>query len=339
MGALLAIPEILAAWDVAGLEAIELSGGLGSLIAGGGLEALENLQTAALLSGLGGLEPTAEAIYLLGAVPAAVQQAQAVQAGLSLAFLLSSTVLLSHQPGQHVLHPHRLSGRLGPEAMALQLWLPQLPVDIGIDRIPEWLYAAAQELPEVLASILRDIARGIWRSYYNTGRALIRSTAREQLESALSMIRRRFQQDIRPILDRAQEDPVGHIIDVFNLVRDFGREREWRQLAEGRPIFDLYGDRDVIVWDANSIPDGYNDQDSGMYFGGRWLSFPGPGAAGEHALPQWILLVLEELQKEVSFLTRKKYVLQKEGQSKRGGKASNPPQKRRRGGPGGHPPN
>lgn len=329
MGALLALPELLSAFAVAGGEAVEISGGLGALLAGGGLEALEGLEAAAAVAGLEGIGATEEALYLLGAVPAAVQQATLLQAGLS--SLIGTAVLYSHQTGHQLLQTQRHSGRFGPEAMALQLWLPQFPGDFGIERLPEWLYAAAREAPEVLANLLRDIATGIWRSYYNTGRALIRRSAAEQLAAALNFLRSRFYQEVRPLLERAQEDPVGQIVDVLNFAREFGRDREAAMLIQGRPIFDLYGNRDLVVWDANNLPiEGYSDQASGFHEGGRWITLPGAGTAGENTLPQWMLYVLGELEKEISFLTRNKYVLQKEGESKWNRDTGNSNKKRRR---------
>ena len=330
MGALLALPEILAAWAVAGGEALEISGGLGALLGGQGLEAFEALGAAAAAAGLE-LEYTPEALYLLGAVPAAVQDAAFIQTGLSTASLLGTGVYYSYQTGHPVQQTHGHSGRVGPDAMALQLWLPQLPADLGIERIPEWLYNAARDAPEILAGIIRDLARGLWRSYYFTGRAIIQRTAGEQLQAALQYLRRQLYRELRPLLDRVNQDPVGQIVDVLQAVRDFGREREQAQIAAGQPIFDFWANREATIWDTNNLPvQGYNDQGSGYHDGGRWINMPGAGPSGDYRVPQWLLYVLEEMEKEVSYLTRPRHVLQKEGKSKWSGKAAHSSQTRRR---------
>lgn len=302
MGILLSIPEIIAATAIGGGEALEIAGSVGALVSGEGLATLEALQGAAALSteATAALAVSNEAAIVLSTIPELSQTLFGVQT------LLSSVagvggVVYNLNPGELYQAPEGPGGlgpRIGSTTMALQLWLPQAwPWGGAAGGVPDWLLEVLREVPTP-SEILYNIARGIWTSYYRTGRELIQRTATRELASLLSRLRQNIINGANRAIEMAP-DPVQGLLNLINQAIAYNRDWETRALLEGRPLFEPGG---VVMYDTQNLPlSGNNDQRGGFHDEGTWVSFQGEeGNTPQYTIPQWMLFVLEELQKEVN---------------------------------------
>lgn len=302
MGILFSIPEIIAAASIGGGEALEIAGSIGALVSGEGLATLEALQSAAALSteATAALALSNEAAIVLSTVPELSQTLFGVQT------LLSSVagvggIVYNLNPGELYQAPEGPGGlgpRVGNTTMALQLWLPQAwPWGGAGGGVPDWLLDLLREVPTP-AEILTNIARGIWTSYYRAGREIIQRTASRELAGLLSRLRLNILEGANRALEMTP-DPVQGLINLVNQAINYNREWETRALLEGRPLFEPGG---IVVYDSQNVPvSGNNDQRGGFHDEGVWVSFQGEqGNTSQYSIPQWMLFVLEELQKEVN---------------------------------------
>nr|WOR08344.1 VP3 [Human polyomavirus 16] len=181
--------------------------------------------------------------------------------------------------------------------MALQLWLPQAWSWGGAGRgLPDWLINLLREVPSP-TEILSDIVTGIWTSYYRAGREIVQRTASRELGALLGRIRQTVISGAERALEAAP-DPVQGLVNLVNYAVNYNRQWETRALLEGRPLFESTG---VVNYDMQNLPvNGYNDQRGGFHDEGLWVSFSGEqGSTGQYCIPQWLLFVLEELDKEI----------------------------------------
>nr|ADE45442.1 VP2 [Human polyomavirus 6] len=302
MGILFSLPEIIAAAAVGGGEALEIAGGLGALVSGEGLATLEALQSAAALSSeaTAALAVSNEAAIVLSTVPELSQTLFGAQLLLSSVAGVGGVIYSNYNPGELYKAPEGPGGlgpRVGNTTMALQLWLPQVWSWGGAGRgLPDWLINMLREVPSP-TEILSDIVRGIWTSYYRAGREIIQRTASRELGALLSRVRETVIHGAERALEAAP-DPVQGLVNLVNYAVNYNRQWETRALLEGRPLFEGNG---VVNYDMQNLPvNGNNDQRGGFHDEGLWVSFSAEqGNTSQYCIPQWLLFVLEELDKEI----------------------------------------
>lgn len=302
MGILFSLPEIIAAAAVGGGEALEIAGGLGALVSGEGLATLEALQSAAALSSeaTAALAVSNEAAIVLSTVPELSQTLIGAQLLLSSVSGVGGVIYSNYNTGElykATEGPGGLGPRVGNTTMALQLWLPQAWSWGGAGRgLPDWLINLLREVPSP-TEILSDIVTGIWTSYYRAGREIVQRTASRELGALLGRIRQTVMSGAERALEAAP-DPVQGLVNLVNYAVNYNRQWETRALLEGRPLFESSG---VVNYDMQNLPvNGNNDQRGGFHDEGLWVSFSGEqGNTGQYCIPQWLLFVLEELDKEI----------------------------------------
>ncbi|DAZ92362.1 TPA_asm: VP3 [Steenbok polyomavirus] len=178
--------------------------------------------------------------------------------------------------------------------MALQLWFPQTGLweNFGVS-LPDWWNSLLSQLPDPW-NILQDIARGIWTSYYRTGQELIRRQLGSQIRGFVDNIQQQLLATGRAIVARSP-DPVTGLVNVWNWATEHQRQWESQALLEGTPLFGR-----EVQWDSTNLPiDGGNNQRDGWHFGGLWITMPG-SSMGAYTVPQWMLYVLEEVEKDLT---------------------------------------
>lgn len=298
MGILFSIPEIIAAASIGGAEAVEIAGGIGAILTGEGLSALEALQASAFLTGeTAALGVGEEASFLLAAAPELTQTLLAVQGALSALTAVGGTVYTAN-PGELLYKAVEGPGGLGPRVatapMALQLWLPQAwPWGGQGGGIPDWLLDLLREVPPP-QEIIRNILQGIWTSYYRTGREIVQRRLATEISSILTNVRQRMIEGLVNVAENPP-DPVQGLFRLINFAIEHQREWEVQAIAQGRPLFG------GLVIDSSNLPvQGYNNMRGGFHSEGMWVSWAGQqGNTDQYNLPSWILFVLEELEKEV----------------------------------------
>nr|QBA83681.1 MAG: VP2 [Porcine polyomavirus] len=322
MGAILAIPELLAAAVEGAAEAIEIAGSFGAVASGEGLAAVETLVQSATLGGeyLGAslaeqaaaLGISDSAFTLLSQTPELANTFTAisglVNAGAGLAggvatYLGNSGGL----PGQEAggggsgLYPYYPGhgGHFHPTHHTMELAvIPPYQLESGIPGIPDWVLHLLPELPS-LSDIISGIANGLWTSYYRTGTELIRRTASDELQRLLG--------DLSTGLRQASEAAQQYIQDadpVNALVRQIERVQVQRRVDSARLIQEAEtgvlnlgeivqrvadttrgaaGSVGQIATDLAQLPvDGYNALSGGVQRLGQWISMSGPTGGTLH---------------------------------------------------------
>lgn len=298
MGILLSLPEIIAAAEVGWAEAVAIAGGEAAIFSGEGAAILESLLTAGALTGEAttALGISDAAAITLTAFPELTKTFLTLQTTLAAASFAGG-VAYSINPGERVFKSIEGPGGLGPQLrgnMALQLWFPQTGLwqNYGVS-LPDWWSSLLSQLPDPY-TILQDIARGIWTSYYRAGQEIVRRTVGNQIRGFVGSVQENLLQTGRAIVERAP-DPVTGLINVWNWATEHQRQWETQALLEGQPVFGR-----ETQWESQNLPvDGGNNQRDGWHWGGQWVTMPGSNL-GAYTVPQWMLYVLEEVEKDLT---------------------------------------
>ncbi|WAA14053.1 VP3 [Lyfec polyomavirus MAF12] len=178
--------------------------------------------------------------------------------------------------------------------MALQLWFPNTGLwqNYGVS-LPDWWSSLLSQLPDPY-TVLQDIARGIWTSYYRSGQELIRRAIGDQVRGFVGTVQEGLLQTGRALVERTP-DPVTGLVNVWNWATEHQRQWETQAMLEGQPIFGR-----ETQWDSQNLPiDGGNNERDGWHFGGQWVTMRG-SSLGAYTVPQWMLYVLEEVEKDLT---------------------------------------
>lgn len=326
MGALLALPELIAAAVEGGAEALAIAGSEAAIASGEGAAVLEGLGAGSeVLIGGEELGVSAAAQTVLTQTPEVVNTLTAIQGGVQAGTTLAAGVVSYLQPGDLSAEAASTSGGGRPggynnpstkttqQNMALQL-LPPNQLEHGVPGIPDWILNLVPDVPS-LQDIFYRIANGILTSYYHTGRAIVQRTVSEEMQRLLDDLSRGFASTLEAI---GQSDPVSAIVEQVQNMHTYFRHREMLLLEGGDPIpvgqiasragsvaSSAIGSavdtiRNVVVDVANLPSDGFNALSEGVHRLGQWIQFGGPdGGTIHYSTPQWILYVLQELEREL----------------------------------------
>lgn len=322
MGALLAIPELIAVAVEGGAEALSIAGSASAIASGEGAALLGSLSEGAIATG-GELGVSAAAESVLVQSPQVINQLVAIQGGVQAAAGAAGGIAYYLNPGELSAQASSTSGGGRPGGfnnphtkpnMALQPF-PGNNLEHGVPGIPDWVLNLVPELPS-LQDLIYRITNGILSSYYYTGRAVVQRTLSEEMQRLLEDLSRGFSSTLESI---GQSDPVGGLIQQIQNAHRYFRAREDRLLLEGGaplPIGDVAGRagtaigdvagragtaigqagsaisqagqavaesvRNIVVDVANLPMDGYNTLAEGVHRLGQWIQFSGSDGGTSH---------------------------------------------------------